>query len=627
MQLPRAEQTQGLAGRIVAGGAATRTAMRTLLGVQEAGAGWDVSAVAWMDHAVEVAVRDGESAPCVFRIERRKPESKGLILTAQLVVYTRGPAPPHQLVEAVRRTASRKLGALTLEHLAALVDRDPEAGKPGLPMPPSADEGRRPQSLLDTWGADDSYADFFAGGEVARGQLDSIDPTKLFRFAQHCDSECNYVNPRSLAGVVSVVAYPWDNRVRAPFQPHVQGMANLSDREFLEEGLVSTNLEEDDVIHGSQDKLQKLLKYVTERPNPDGKIIFFSNTCVPTVTGEDVESLVRRARRRTGKPILYLTVTPRSMTSVFHPLLQERRRAAEDAAEPPLPQQVNLIGYPGGPAGTELRSLLGEAGITVNASLIPDLTHALVDALPKASLSVFCPNRLWQHLYDQLLSGTRIPQLMPPAPFGMDATRQWFSAVVRASNPGVDSEQAWSRATASVLEPWSALQSQASKLKVGFVVRDAEAWYLTSPDATWGVNLLGAVEDMGFGVELLVHVSDPELAKRAARTLRQLFKDPSRCTLRAFDSFAHLRQRLRDSEARAFFSYQTFDWRLSEAGKARFSLQHFEMGPQGALRTLQRILAVCGTPFYRRYTHYLQRSRVGLRASAGSAPSDPHPHG
>jgi hypothetical protein len=90
-------------------------------------------------------------------------------------------------------------------------------------------------------------------------------------------------------------------------------------------------------------------------------------------------------------------------------------------------------------------------------------------------------------------------------------------------------------------------------------------------------------------------------------------KQPERHSVRAFDSFPFLRQRLRDCPASAFLSYHFYDWRLSEAGKASFSIQHFEMGVPGAVRTLERLLSVCRTGFYPKYGKYLRRTAQGLR--------------
>ncbi|MBM4388108.1 MAG: hypothetical protein FJ088_10250, partial [Deltaproteobacteria bacterium] len=67
-----------------------------------------------------------------------------------------------------------------------------------------------------------------------------------------------------------------------------------------------------------------------------------------------------------------------------------------------------------------------------------------------------------------------------------------------------------------------------------------------------------------------------------------------------------------DSRSRAFFSHHFFDWRLTQTGKASFSLQHFEKGLGGALRTLERLLIICRSEFYSRYKDYLKRTPDGL---------------
>ena len=62
---------------------------------------------------------------------------------------------------------------------------------------------------------------------------------------------------------------------------------------------------------------------------------------------------------------------------------------------------------------------------------------------------------------------------------------------------------------------------------------------------------------------------------------------------------------LADGPFQAVYSDHHFDRRLSSAGKAQFSLQEFEKGLAGAVRTGQRLLRICRLPFYRRYARYL----------------------
>ena len=610
---PDKRAPSSLGGQIVSAGEASRRAVSRLLGIDSLGEPYSVSSVAWMDHALELAVEAGGDEPLVLRVEARTPESRGLLLTEHLNLFVRGTEAPEAFVRRVAEAGARTLGHWTLERLAQLIGEDPEAGKPGLPVPPSADESDRPRSLLDTWGDVDAYADFFAGGELSRSQLDSVDFSRLFRFIQHSDVECTQVNPATTTPIISLVSFPWSERLHRPLGQVPRGQRQDDEQGGPADGMLTTDLDENDVIMGNPDKLRDVLQFAVDHGGEEPKPLFVSNTCVPAVTGEDVESVVAEAQETSGQRICYLTVSRRSMTTVFQELMVNRRKEAEGRAGPPPPHTVNLMGFPSTPAVEELERLLGAAHIGVNVRFLPDVSPELVDRLPGAALNVRLPNRTWQHFFDQLTFESRTPHVAPTAPYGLTGTRAWLQEVAEALELGSRVEEAWQRHAGPWQERWEVLQGRAAGHRLGFVVRDAETFYLTTPGTSWGVPLVALLEEMGFGIDVLVHVSDKTVARENARTVRELFSDPGRHTIRAFDSFAFLRHRLKESPAAAFLTYQFFDWRLSEAGKAAFSIQHFEMGVPGAVRTLERLLRVCETTYYGRYAKYLGRTAEGLR--------------
>jgi len=599
-------------GRVIAGGEASRAYFSAALGIETP---FSVSAVAWKENAVELAF-DTTGEVALLRIEARTAESKGLLLTKHLNFFFRGRDVPEPLMRCITERASA-VRNWSLASLARQLETDPDHGRPELPTPPGADESQRPRSLLDTWGEGDSYADFFAGGEISRAQLDSIEPTNLFRFVQHCEPECLLVNPHSVLPTVTQVNHPWDDRHRRPFGPAPKPFDKAIERGVEPvEGMVTTAINEDDVILGNPGKLREVLDYALAQPDPLNRAIFFSNTCVPTVIGEDVESVVRQAEARSGRKIFYLTVTPKSMTSVFQDVLVDRRLEAERKAAPPPPHTINLIGFPDSRAVNELEQLIAACGIVINARFLPELLPEVVDRLPNASLNVLYPNRTWQHHYEQLTSDSRTPHITPAAPYGVEGTRRWLMEVADAVDCRAGAEQAWQ--THEQQDPWNALCQRATKHRLGFVVRDEETYFLTTPSTTWGVPLVSMLEEIGFALDILLKVKTPKVAADNARTLRATFTNTDN-TIRAFDSFEFLRHRLRESPATAFFSYQFFDWRLSEAGKAAFSIQQFEMGVAGAMRTVERIDRICRMPFYKKYARYLARTPGGLRAPPGEA--------
>jgi hypothetical protein len=191
----------------------------------------------------------------------------------------------------------------------------------------------------------------------------------------------------------------------------------------------------------------------------------------------------------------------------------------------------------------------------------------------------------------------------------MAATEAWLDCIASA----LGQTQLGASPSATQAREWNALRERAARHVLGVVVRDREIFYLTTPSRNWGVPLVRLLEEMGFGLEILVGVSDRATANKAARDIRDMFAHPTRHAVLAFDGLRLLQHRLSESRSSAIFSYHFFDWRITSAGKAIFSLQQFEVGRSGAIRSLKRLLRVCETSFYRRYSRFLQRSPSGLR--------------
>jgi hypothetical protein len=305
--------------------------------------------------------------------------------------------------------------------------------------------------------------------------------------------------------------------------------------------------------------------------------------------------------------LLYLTTTPASMQGVFRELLVTRRLEADRAAGAPDPAAINLIGFPEDPALDELRALLGEAGVRVNAALLPALAPELIDRLPAAALDVFHPNGLWQGHYDQLQFDARRRSISPPAPFGRAASAQWLEAVAAAV--GADAGPAAARALEQGADEWDALRGEASGHRLGFVLRAADSRFLTDPAQTWGVPLLALVEELGFGAVVMLGAGREQ--DRAEAAVRERWRDQGRLEVVRFGDRDELAALLRRRPADAVYSERFGDRRLAEAGLPGFSGQYFERGLAGAARSLRRLLEVCRLPFFRRYGRLVER---GARA-------------
>lgn len=596
---------QPASGPRLHGGEASIERIAQLLGLEDAPEEWRVRFVAWYDDHLLVLLGPKGAPTLVLMVSEASSEKPAWVKTARLAITYKGTGEIPALVDAlVRGNAPNRMGSLGAKDLLRLIEDDPDA-RP-LPEIPTT-TGQEVSNLLTTWAGPDAYAEFFAVGEVQRSQLDSVDLSGAFRFVQHCETECLMQAPHGIAPLVSAVEYPWDNRTRGlDLGLEVPRMDPQAD------GMMTTELTEKDVIFGNPKRLKEVLDQVVAAPNPDEKIIFFSNTCVPMVVGEDVESVVRQYARRSEVPLVYLTVTPKSMYNVFRELLHDRRKQSEAVAGPADPAAINLIGFPEGPLTTGLHDLLAGAGIRVNTHLIPSFSVARILALPKAALNVLYPNRVWFNHYAHLTEDSRTPSVSPMAPYGFEGTRSWLNEIGHALGREAATERFFEAAAGKVREEWEAACREARGHGVILVVRAQETAHLSDPSTTWGIPLLRVLQEAGFSVEVLLKVSDRREAREAAEEVRSAALDPEALVVRAFNSFETMRRRLRESPADAVLSYHYFDWRVTEAGKNRFSLQVFEMGLNGAVRTVQRLVGICRTPFYRRYQKFLRRRMDGI---------------
>ncbi|MDF1564788.1 MAG: nitrogenase component 1 [Deltaproteobacteria bacterium] len=588
-------------------GAATRAALERLLGIEGVEA-FGIEAAAWTRTGVTLAIRCGPRRPVIFQLEPKSEGKRGLLETEHLVLHYATGTPARAFAERVGRQGRSRLADETLTSLGALFARDPQVDERGLPAPPAERHPGRLDSLLDTWGDSNAFADFFAVDEIARGQLDSIDPLSLFVFVQHADLECDHVTPHGGAPVVSQVAYPWEHRIRLDRAPQLS---------LLEGTMLSTDLDERDVIMGNPEKLRQVLDQGVAVANREGKSLFVANTCVPMVTGEDVGSEVGRCAKDCQRSTHYLTISPNSMDTVFEPLLVDRRKIAEARAgerrrasgEAP---RLNLLGLHPTPGRDELIALLAAMGVEVNVLLVPELSEERIDALPAADLDVVAVNEAWGLLYEQLGRGSPRPRLIRPAPYGVEGTRAWLAAIADALELGEAAREAAEAALAPHAETFAALRERARGEFLGLCCRAREVRFLLEPEHFWGVPLLPLLEEMGFGLEVAIYFESRE-EMQVTPELHRSFREPERHRIKGFDSYEGMMARLGEMEAGAVFSHHSLDWRITGSGKNLFSLQHLEVGAAGAVRSLQRLLRIARTPYFRRFGRYLQRDASGRR--------------
>ena len=450
------------------------------------------------------------------------------------------------------------------------------------------------------WGAPDQWRNFFCDFETRRNVRMCLEGSTPVVNVWHQDLECSFATPNyNDPTLPAFFKFPWPPYVEGreeegPRQPEKKGPRRKEDRGDGGEGRwnVMTNLRDLDVIHGGGRKLDEALASAVAQAEGRARAVVVHSTCIPTVIGDDAEAVVARWQKRTKVPIVYMNHTSGSCEDfdVCLALFRNLQKDPSFAKVRRRPGTVNLVGFPNGPALQELAALLREAGVEVHSRVMPHLNIDAARGYLAAEAQVLYPNGAYVKTYKEFFEHLPIKTLKLDAPYGWEGTLGWARDVARGLGRRGRVGPALARASKDLARDWESARREARGRGVAFVVDGFHMRRLTDPQQTWGVPLLRVLREMGLGVEILCH---GEAKKKDAPGLR-FFRTPE-----------ELEKLLREGRFEAVYSEYTYDNRLARAGKAGFSLDCFEMGLAGAVRSLRRLSGICRWPFSRRYARYM----------------------
>lgn len=370
---------------------------------------------------------------------------------------------------------------------------------------------------------------------------------------------------------------------------------------------LATDLTEEDVILGKGCRRLEALLEEAARRSPRPELIILRPECTSIIVGDDVGGVVERFQRRHGLAVVIETNEEADLKA-FSRCLSQAALSSDFLKAPSSGMRVNLIGFPEGRARGELVGLLGGMGIGVSECLLPGWSLRALRNLGAATLQVFHPHAEYSGLYRTLLDTVKLPSLLTPPPYGLEGTRRWLEAVALDGAGGRRSKERLEGLCLKYGPRWMELQKEARNYRLGFVLDGQTIPFLADPSLAGGVPLLPVLAEMGFGIDLLVASPRREDEKKrleelVAGVMEQTFpqeKGGSRAPkigVRWFGGPQDLWRLLGEGDFRAVYSDFLRDRRLVRGGKAQFSLSFFEMGLAGAVRTAERLVALCRLPF------------------------------
>ncbi|MBI2788311.1 MAG: hypothetical protein HYX59_06460 [Elusimicrobia bacterium] len=530
---------------------------------------------------VRVALSKGATKVAFHLLPKGAPGA--VAETAALAIAPEGD--PGPAMKRLAAALAARLGKRALPDLLALIEEDagtfvemvPGGGpQSGLRVPLAAG----PINLLEA-----GWRNFFADQdyEVLLGYPE-LRMNKTI-YARYSDRECLYSWSGNDPRKWSFFAYP----VRVP--------SDSFGATVFRTGIVM-ELEERDMVLGAVEKADALVESVAKASVGSGAdYVVFNHFCTSIVMGEDSGSITRRIEAASGLKTVCWSHGDRDQLNNFGEHFKSlfARPGFWDAA--PVAHAVNLFHFPTDYRDAELVPLLEEMGVEANTRLFPDVDFPSMERIPRAAAHVFGAATSYQSKLPELLAGGARPVLTVRAPYGLEDTGECLRAIARAAGREERFEAVWKEKLAALKPEWERLRDEAKAHRLAFVVSETTLPMLWELRHGQGAPMMRMIEEMGFGVDILYHDPHDEAP--------EMGRD-SRCArLTTFRTPDDLTRLLKEGEFRAVYSDIFFDWRVSAAGKGRFSSKDFEMGLGGALRSLRRLLAVCRLPFYGRYGEHL----------------------
>lgn len=202
--------------------------------------------------------------------------------------------------------------------------------------------------------------------------------------------------------------------------------------------IISTNLQESDMVFGGIEKLKQSIQDAWDRYNP--KAIFIGSSCATGIIGDDIDSVAVEFEEKLGIPVIPLhcegfkskhwsTGFDATQHGILRQIVRKNPKKQEDL--------VNVINLWGSDVFTPM---LAELGLRVN--YVVDL--ASVDDLAQLSEAAatvgFCYT-LSSYMAAALEQEFGVPEVKAPQPYGFAGTDAWIRELARVTHREKEAEE------------------------------------------------------------------------------------------------------------------------------------------------------------------------------------------
>ncbi|APM37859.1 nitrogenase component 1 [Clostridium kluyveri] len=196
--------------------------------------------------------------------------------------------------------------------------------------------------------------------------------------------------------------------------------------------IISTNLQENDMIFGGVDKLAQSIQDAWDRYHP--KAIFIGNSCATGIIGDDIDSVASEFEKKLKIPVVAMHCEgfkSKHWSTGFdvsqHGILRQIVRKKSKKKQDDLVNVINLWG------SDVFTPMLKELGLRVNYAVDLASVDELAQLSEAAATVGFCYT-LSSYIAAALEQEFGVPEIKAPQPYGFSGTDAWIRELTRVTH-------------------------------------------------------------------------------------------------------------------------------------------------------------------------------------------------
>lgn len=194
---------------------------------------------------------------------------------------------------------------------------------------------------------------------------------------------------------------------------------------------VFTDLSEDDIIMWKwNEKLSKSLDIAIKNiKNNDVKTLIFNCCCVPRIVGDDILSLLNKAKEKLQIPFIFNGQLEKTHFEQKIFLIEKYLEKIDKSNIKKIKKSISLFWYNENIYLEKLNNILKNNWIILNSIFIPTIDIELLPKLYETELFVFSQNKLQEEIFEYPFKNLWIDFISPIYPYSLKNTDKWLNEI------------------------------------------------------------------------------------------------------------------------------------------------------------------------------------------------------